>query len=197
MSNDEQVKDAEVNSKSVPLYEMIEFTISGTYRDGRGLMCDIHPLKVVVPTTDYDSGALHLRASRYLKKALQSQKKKNGNSIYPSAISETRQTLIDDHKIVKRHLSFVGKYIDELTREEIQDVATRKDLRHVPLPDSGYSYRETIDRLYVNYSNKILGTNFDLSKGGFSIKKAPRIKLDGEVRVQKKSAKVEVVEETW
>ncbi len=139
-------------------HDFLEFTVSGCYYDSKKETVDYENIKIKIPACDEENGvgSMHVRG-RYVTKALKAVLDKNGDQKYPKRVEKMRQVFIDDCVPAKGWLSFVGKNIKELSVDEMQDLATSKDLRFVPLPNSGLSKRDMLIRTYVAYCNKVLG----------------------------------------
>ncbi len=164
-------------------HDFLEFTVSGSYYDSKKETIDFEGIKIRIPACDEERGigSMHLR-SRYVEKALRQELDKNGDVKYPKRIEKVRQVFVDDCKSAKGRLSFVGKNIKELTIEEMQDLATSKDLRFIPNPGSGMSKRDMQIRAYVAYSDRILKKTIKWQEESFNFAKLPGIILTEEAR---------------
>lgn len=166
--------------------KLLEMTISGSYQDSKRETCDFEGVKVVLPATAENIAEMHMQ-SRYALRAIRADKRFEGKSI-----SRVRQCFTDDIKETEGKLSFVGKDIKEMSEEELQDLATAKDLRGIPLPksQSGMSLREMRTVAYAEYSEKVLGTDpVKWRDEGFNFAKLPPLVVDG-VQRQEKAGKV-------
>ena len=128
-------------------------------------------------------GSMHLR-SRYVERALKKVLDEKGELKYPQRIEKIRQIFVDDCVPTKGWLSFVGKDIKELSIDEMQDLATSKDLRFIPLPNAGLSKRDMLIRTYVAYSDKVLGKTIKHQEANFNYAKLPSIELNARPRIE-------------
>lgn len=166
-----------------------EFTTSGSYINSRKEIFDFDNVKVLVPFTELQEVAeMHLQ-SRYMPEAIRTDERYAENRFH-----KLRQTHIDDVKTVEAEMSFIGKNLKELDDKELQDLATAKDLRSIPLPkrQSGMSIRDMRVRAYIAYKEKILKqpvSREDREDIERDFAKLPAIIIDAAVRTDK-SAKV-------
>lgn len=175
----------------------LKFTISGEYYNSKKEKIDFDRVVGVIPYCDEENGvgSMHVRgryAARWIKEAL----KPDGSKLYPDRIEKIRQCHIDDVEEVTGTLSFVGKDIKELTIEEMQDLATSKDLRFIPVPNTGYSKRDMLIRAYVAYADKVLRKKVKWQDADFVFAKLPPIILNATPRkeVSKKITNEEIIE---
>lgn len=176
--------------------KMLEITISGSYKTAQKDIVDFENVKGVIPFCDEDIAAMHTRA-RYAPRWIKEAKGPDGKPLYPDRIQRVREVHIDDIKETTGKLSFVGKDIKELTMEELQDLATAKDLRRIPLHKAS-DLRNTRVMAYVDYSEKILKSEpIKYQEPDFNFAKLPSIILDGEVHRDKtvKLTNDEVIDE--
>jgi hypothetical protein len=132
--------------------ELIEVTISGSYRNSKKEHIDYDGVKFLMPAIDEETRLMHIK-TRYALASI------NADPRYKEErAASLRQVFIDDVKPVKGKPSFLGKKIKELTDPEMQDLATAKDLRGIPAPSkqSGLSLREMRIRAYAEYVEKVL-----------------------------------------
>lgn len=160
----------------------LEFTISGAYYNSRKETVDFENVKGRIPFCDEESGigSMHVRdrfAAKWIKEALN----EDGEPKYPR-IEKLRQVHIDDVREVTGTLPFVGKDIKELSIDEMQELAVAKDLRFIPLPNSGMSKRDMLIRAYVAYSDKVLKKKVEWQKEEFNFMQLPSIILDSVSR---------------
>lgn len=168
----------------------LEFTISGSYYNSKKETIDFEKVKGRIPFCDEDNGvgSMHVRG-RFAAKWIKDTVDNLGISRYQDRIEKMRQVFVDDVQPVYGELSFVGKDIKELSIEEMQELAVAKDLRFVPLPNSGLSKRDMLIRTYVAYSEKVLLKKIKYQEESFNFAKLPSIILDGQLR-QEKSEKI-------
>lgn len=161
-----------------------QFTISGSYHNSKKEICDYEGVVVKVPFTELEEIAVMHLQSRYAMVAI-----RNDERYKEDRVHHLRQVFVDKTEIVEGNLSFVGKDLKELTDEEMQDLATAKDLRGIPLPkqQSSMSLRDMRVLTYIAYSEKVLGKEID-SKTREEITnnfaKQPSIIVDGAGRVE-------------
>lgn len=174
----------------------LEVTVSGSYKTANGDIVDFEDVKGVIPEVDEEHAKMHVR-SRYASEWVRNAKDKNGDKLFKSRIDMMRQVFVDDMKPVKGDFSYVGKNIKEMSYEELQDLATAKDLRTIPLPKhiSGVDLREMRTKAYLDYSDKVLGRKIDVNnplpehssqmngKDTFDFAKLPKLVVDGDARV--------------
>jgi len=163
--------------------KMLEYTISGSYYNSKKEAIDFGPLKGTIPFCEIEVGDMHVRgryAAKWIKEAVNS----NGEKLYPERLEKLRQCFIDDVQETTGTLSFVGKNIKELSNDEIQDLATSKDLREIPLPNGGFSNRDVLIRAYAAYSKKILKKEIKYQEETFNFAKLPPLILTGEGRTE-------------
>lgn len=152
----------------------LKFTVSGSYKSHEYKIVDFEGLVGTVPYVDEDVAALHI-LHRYLPMWISRDDK------YKDRYVRRRQLFIDNVEEVEHEFSYVGKDIREMNAEEIQDLATAKDLRTVPLWKTG-SLISARAVAYAEYSTKVLGEKLDHREEGFNIKHLPAIIADGDSR---------------
>jgi hypothetical protein len=150
--------------------KLLKFTIHGSFHTSDNKVIDFEDLQGVVPYTDIDIAKMHIR-SRYAVKWIREAVDADGNKAYPERIENIRQVFIDEPEEVEGELSFIGKDIREMNENELQDLATAKDLRRVPVPRhvSGQSIQEMRIAAYANYYAVVYGVDIDVSKEGFTL----------------------------
>lgn len=162
--------------------KLLEFTLSGSYRNSAGDICDFDALKVTVPKNTEEICFMHIKA-RYAVRAVNADPR-----FSKDRAQRVRQLFVDSVKEVEGDLSFVGKNLKELTEAEMQDLATAKDLRGIPLPtkQSGFSLREMRVRAYSEYVEKVLkGKRVLWREGKFDFATAKDYTIsDGASRVE-------------
>lgn len=155
--------------------KLLEFTLSGSYRNSNAEIVDFDGVKVVVPKNAEDICFMHIK-SRYAVQAV------NADPRYSKErASRVRQLFVDGFKEVEGELSFAGKNLKELSERELQDLATFYDLRGIPLPtrQSGFSLREMRVRAYAEYVERVMkGKRVQWREGKFDFAKAADIKLE-------------------
>lgn len=167
------------------MVKALQVTISGSYRTATKEVVDFDDLTGIVPYVDEDVAIMHVRR-RYAIMWITGLKDEAGDKVYPKRVDSMRQVFIDDIKEVDvEQFSYVGKDIKELSFPELQDLATAKDLRLIPLPKetSGISLREMRVRAYADYSEKVKGAPIDYKSNEFNYAKLPSMIVDGDVRV--------------
>lgn len=140
----------------------LKVTVSGSYKTGQGDIIDFEDLSGIIPFVENEYAAMHVR-SRYASEWIRSEKDGNGEKVYPNRIEHMRLVHIDGVEEVDHDFSYVGKDIKKMSYEELQDLATAKDLRGIPLPRgiSEVDIREMRTKAYIEYSGKILNKFID------------------------------------
>ena len=137
---------------------MLKVTISGYYINSAKEKIDFDKVSGLIPWVDEEKGlaSFHTR-SRYAKKWISEEiDKETGKPKYKERIERIQQCFVDDVEEASGHLTYIGKNIKELTMDELQDLATAKDIRTIPLPKSGHSNRSMLALAYAGYSKYIL-----------------------------------------
>lgn len=167
-------------------YRFLEFTISGSYYNSKKEVVDFEGVKGKIPMCNEEKGvgSMHVR-TRFAAKWVKAELNKDGEPKYPERIEKFKQVFIDDVQETTGELAFAGKDIKTLTVDEMQELAVAKDLRFIPLPQSGYDLREMRIRTYAAYSEKILRQKVGWQEEDFNFAKLPPIILDGETRHEK------------
>jgi hypothetical protein len=145
-----------------------QVTISGSYRGAENKVYDYSDVKGVIPFTDEELATMHVRG-RYAKMWIMRDAKK-----YKERIYSVRECHIDAMEVIEGDFSYLGKDIREMTQEELQDLATAKDLRSVPLYKVG-SERDARTKAYAAYSQHILRKVVKYQETGFNLMKQPPI----------------------
>lgn len=151
--------------------------ISGSYFNSKGEVID-YVTKGVIPMTGSEELAIAAVRNRYAQMWISQDPK------YPERILGVREVFIDNIEETEAEFSFIGKNITDMTYEEIQDVATAKDLREVPLYKSG-GLREAQGRLYAAYANKVMGMSVDWREAGYNVMKQPALTVDATPKASK------------
>lgn len=177
------------------LHKMLEVTISGTYHNSKKEILDFDEVVGKIPFVDDDHAKMHVRrryASRWIKEALDKDDKKK----YPQRVEHIRTVYCDDLKECEGELSFIGKDIKRMSFEELQDLATAKDIRYIPVTKD--DIRVARMRAYAAYSEKVLKKEVKWQDEGFAdnFMKMPAIIVpDAEaMEVEKKISNDEVIE---
>lgn len=175
----------------------LEFTISGNYHNAKKEIIDFDNVVGKIPFCDENNlvGSMHVRG-RFAEKWVKEAVNPDGTKKYPERIHKMRQVEVDDVKVTTGTLSFVGKDIKDLSVDEMQELAVAKDLRFVPLPNSGMSKRDMLIRTYVAYAEKVLEKKIKYQEEDFNFFKLPSIILDGALRQEssKKMTNEEIIE---
>ena len=101
-------------------------TLSGTYRNGANESVDFQEVTGFIPLVDEDM-AQAMCVKRYAKVFITQDKR------YKDRVTRTRSVYVDSMEPCYHEFSYVGKDIKQMTYEELQDLATAKDLRSIPL----------------------------------------------------------------
>jgi hypothetical protein len=180
-------------------YRALKVTISGDYYNSKKEKVDFDKVVGVIPWCDEDKGlaSMHVRG-RYAIMWIKAAKNDDGTPKYPERIDRIHQCFIDDVVETKASFSFVGKDIKELTQEELQDLATAKNITKVPLPNSGHSKRSMLELTYAAYCQFVLNKKLkpEPHEAGFNFSKLPSLFLDASGRVDntRKLSNDEVIE---
>lgn len=145
----------------------LKVTISGSYKGHEDKTIDFSNVTGIIPFQEEEIAAMHIRR-RYARMWIMNDPK------YREHIKKTRECYIDNMEVIEHDFSFVGKDIREMNFEELQDLATAKDLRLVPL------YKKTSERearmvAYADYSEQVLKEKVNYRAIGFNLTKQPPI----------------------
>lgn len=165
--------------------KLLKATISGTYRASNKDTIDFEDVVGYVPLINKDVAIMHI-IGRYAPIWIKAKTKKDGEREYPKRIEDMRQVFVDSLvEVDGDELSYVGKDIKEMTYDELQDLATAKDLREIPLPKelSGVSLREMRAIAYSTYSEKILNLP-KIEDASSMFGDLPALIVDGDKRVE-------------
>ena len=158
-----------------------QFTISGSYHNSKKEICDYEGVKVNVPYTEsQEIGEMHMQ-SRYAMAAVRKDERFKEDRVH-----KMRQVFVDDVAVVEGMFSFVGRGIKDLYDEEMQDLATAKDLRGIPLPklQSSMSLRDMRVLTYLAYSEKVLGQALKREDVERDFSKLQNHRLSADVRTE-------------
>lgn len=147
-------------------YKAYEVILSGTYRVTKEDYVDFENVKGIIPAAKHEEFASAMARVRYAPMWIGKDPK------YKKRVRSMREVFIDDINETESEFSFVGKNIKEMTYEELQDLATAKDLRAVPLYKKA-GLRQTQIIAYAEYSLKILGEDIEYKKVGFNFADCP------------------------
>ena len=176
----------------------LKVTISGSYKTAQGDIIDFEDVQGVIPLVDEDHAFMHIK-SRYAAVWVKSTMNGKGEKEYPDRIEKIREVFIDETSEVDSDFSYVGKDIKKMTYEELQDLATAKDLRYIPLPkfSSGFSLRDARVRGYISYSEKVMNKTIDQNDQDFNYADLPALFVDGEARkeISKKITNDEIIDQ--
>ena len=136
--------------------KVLNATISGTYKTAKGDVIDYDNVKIVLPLVERDLAEMHIQG-RYAAPAI----KADGR--FKDRIDIITRVYVDEMEEGEADLSMFGKNILDMSFEELQDLATLKDLRRVPLAKdiSGVSIREMRARAYEEYCRVVLNRIVD------------------------------------
>lgn len=176
----------------------LKVTVSGAYKTANGDIIDFEDISGVIPFVGTEHAKMHVR-SRYASEWVRNAKKADGEPMFTSRIDIMRQVFIDDIEEVEYDFSYVGKDIKKMSYEELQDLATAKDLRTIPLPKyvSGVDIREMRTKAYVEYSTEVKGDVISERDPDFDFAKLNPLFVDGEARIEtaKKLTNDEIIEQ--
>lgn len=155
--------------------KLLEATISGTYRTADRKVVPFKNIKITLPFCDHDVAQMHLKG-RYASLAISNDER------FKERVNSIREVFVDELVEVEGDaLSYVGKDICQMTFEELQDLATAKDLRLIPNTRSG-RIQEARNRAYAAYSTHVLGKVLDHRAEGFDATKLKAIIVDSKPR---------------
>lgn len=180
-------------------YRALKVTISGDYYNSKKEKIDFDKVEGFIPWCDEDKGlaSMHVRG-RYAMNWIKNAKDEDGKPKYPERIDRIHQCFVDDVEEAKSSFSFIGKDIKELSQEELQDLATAKNIMKIPLPNSGHSKRSMLELAYAAYCSVVLKQKLkpEPHEVGFNFKKLPSLFLDASGRVDntRKLSNDEVIE---
>lgn len=159
----------------------LEVTVSGSYKTANGDVIDFEDVKGIIPYVDEELAKMHVRR-RYASEWVREAKDATDKKTYPNRIDRMRQVFVDDIQETNYDFSYLGKDIKKMSYEELQDLATVKDLRTVPLPKktSGVDIREMREKVYLEYSAKVLKKIIDTKypEPAYSSKQGNRVVFD-------------------
>lgn len=163
-------------------------SISGTYRAADKEYIDYDNVVGYIPFAEYELAEAMVR-KRYALMWITLDKR------YTKRVQTVREVYIDALEETEADFTFPGKNILELTYAELQDLATAKELRAVPLYKKG-GLRQAQTVAYAEYSNKVLGVEVDYKEAGFNVAKEPPIVVDGgaERNIAKTLSNEEVID---
>lgn len=145
----------------------LKVTISGSYRTNDYKIVDFSELTGFIPFTDEEIATMHIRG-RYARMWVMKDPK------FKDRLVDTRECHIDAMEECEHDFSYLGKDIRSMTQEELQDLATAKDLRLIPLYKKG-SEREARTKAYAAYSEHVLKRVVKYKEAGFNLMKMPPI----------------------
>lgn len=166
--------------------KFLEITISGSYKNGKKDIIDFEDLKGKIPYCDENDGwaSAHTR-NRYAHNWIKNAKNSKGEKLYPDRILKVRQVYIDEIEVTKGTLSFVGKDLKKLNKDELQELAVNKCINEIPLPTMEMSIRDMRVRAYIAYVKKIHKKELKLNEVETSWMNMPEIILDAKSRIEK------------
>lgn len=153
---------------------MKKVTISGSYRTADRKIIDYSNLTGLVPDCE-DDVLDSVVQNRYAKIWLEKDDK------YKERVTGIRECYIDKVEDVDGTPSFIGRDIKEMSFEELQDLATVKGLRSIPLYKAG-SLRDAQMKAYKIYSKAVLGYEVDDETRFMEL---PAVIVDGKVRTDR------------
>lgn len=145
----------------------LKVTISGSYRGEQDKIIDFSNVTGVIPFQEEEVATQHIR-KRYARMWIM------GNEKFKERMKSVRECYIDDMQETESDFTFVGKDIRAMTQEELQDLATAKDLKQIPLYKKT-SEREMRNAAYATYSEHVLKEPVNHKEVGFNLMKQPPI----------------------
>jgi len=153
----------------------LKVTISGSYRTADREVIDFSGIEGVIPFTTQELAEMHIR-KRYARMWIMKDSK------FKQRLYATRECYIDSMEETEAEFSYIGKDIRSMSQEELQDLATAKDLRLIPLYKKG-SERDARTKAYAAYSQQVLKEVVKWQAEGFNLMKLPPIMVtDGSWR---------------
>lgn len=163
--------------------KMLKATISGYYGTYDNKIINFRKVVGVLPfVNDKGVARMHIQG-RYAVRFLEDPENVDGKGEAFPPVKQVFQCHIDKMEETSGVLSFVGKNIKDLELEEIQDLATQKDLRFIPLPTDNIGWADMLVRAYVAYSDKILKRKIKWQSEDFNFEDLPDITLNGDGRL--------------
>lgn len=174
----------------------LKVTISGSFRAGDKDIESYEGVKGIIPALDEDK-ANQMIIKRYARIWIGQATKTVNGAEEPKykRVQKVREVFIDSIEENDENpdavLSYIGKNIMEMNFEELQDLASAKDLSAVPLYKTG-SLTHARRVAFSEYAIKVLGYDetepktkvkvYDFRATGFNPAKFPSIHADGEIR---------------
>ena len=146
-------------------HKMLEVTISGTYHNSKKEIVDFEGVKGLIPYTDEPRAKMHIQR-RYAMAWIKAAVDKSGKKIYTERVNRVRTVYFDNFEDKMGTLSYIGKDIKVMTFEELQDLATAKDLRFIPAVKE--DMRVARIRAYATYSERVLKKTLDWQAAAFA-----------------------------
>ena len=161
----------------------LKVTISGSYKTSKGDIIDFEDISGVIPFVSEEHAKMHVMR-RYASEWIRAKTNKDGEKVFKDRIEHMRQVFVDEIEETYYDFSYVGKDIKKMSYEELQDLATAKDLRTIPLPKafSGLSLREMRVKAYLAYSEKVNKIVLNDNDPDFNFADLPELKAGESVR---------------
>ena len=156
----------------------LKVTVSGSYRTANKEIVDFENVSGVIPFVEEEIAIMHTQG-RYTVTWIKNAMNENGEKVYPKRTDGyPRQIFVDSiEEVSVDPFSFIGKDIKEMDYAELQDLATMKDLRKIPLPKeiSDMSIREMREVAYLEYAVNVDGQYFGDKNQDFNYSRAPAL----------------------
>lgn len=135
----------------------LKITVSGSYKTSNNEIVEFENISGFVPYVEDEYAKMHVRR-RYTPEWVKNAVDRDGKKLYPNRIDRMRQVFIEEIEEVDHKFEYIGKDIKKMSYGELQDLATAKDLRTIPLPKqtSGVDIREMREKAYLEYSAKVM-----------------------------------------
>ena len=159
--------------KAVAKTKAYKMTISGSYLSSKGEPVDFEKVVGYVPLAEMQYAEAMVRA-RYAEMWIKKSEK------YTDRVQIMREVYVDSAEETTYDFSYIGKDIKELSYEELQDVATAKGLRAIPLYKTG-GLRSGRTIAYAVYSSKIGGKKLTKEKAEQKFASLPPMIVTGNI----------------
>lgn len=169
-----------------------KITIAGSYRKADGEIVDFEKVTGHVPFCEEEIAKFHV-IGRYAEMWIRTDTER-----FKDRMDSMVEVHIDDIEEVEVDaFSYEGEDIKEMSQEQLQDLATAKDLREIKTFKFA-SIREARAVAYTAYAQRVLGNKdpaVDYRDGSFNFAKLPPLYADRNIRkeVQKTVSNEEVI----
>lgn len=178
---------------------LLRATISGSFKASDGEIESYDRVTGILPALD-DDKAQQMIIKRYARIWVGQATKKDTDEPKYKRVQRIREVFIDNIEdaddLAGKHLSYVGKDVMDMNYEELQDLASAKDLAAIPLYKTG-SLTQARRVAFAEYGAKVLAWTENVvnpktgkmeempiswQREGFNPKNYEAIVADGEIR---------------